>query len=162
MAMKTKTDRAIDAARSAIKSTLLTCKDNVEQAKQRARNIRAARYVRLQPTLTRIFAILDDVKEDDKFIFVSSYGSVYVSLFRQDGFKVPHVVELLEYLSGMTDKTSSSDSAGKYSMSRTFDFSIEGMDVHVSVDVKSDSATCHKVVVGTTTEERVTYKIVCD
>lgn len=160
--MAKQVDAAILAARVTIQKTLSECKREIESARERGRKLRAARYVVLQPILTKVHMILSDVSPRQKYVTLSTYGDMYVSLNSQDSLKTPVVIELLEYFNGLTDNVKTSDWVTDLMTQREFKFKVGETTIIVSVDVKSDSPSCRKVVTGTKTEERKTYAIVCD
>ena len=160
--MAKQVDAAILAARVTMKSVLDNCKRDIEDAKKRGCRVRATRYSTLQPTLIKIHMITADVRPVDKHIFVSTYGDIYVSLHKQDSLKTPVVVQLLEYLNGLTDNVKTRDFLSDYMAQREFKFGIGETTVNVEVNVKTDSESCRKVVTGTKMTEQKTYAFVCD
>ena len=160
--MAKEVDAAILAARVTMKSVLDNCKRDIDDAKRRGRRIRATRYSVLQPTLIKLHLITAGVKPTEKLIFVSTYGDIYVSLHNHDSLKTPVVLELLEYLNGLTDNVKTRDYLAEHLAQREFRFGIGETTVNVEINVKSNSESCRKVVTGTKLEEKKTYAFVCD
>jgi hypothetical protein len=99
------------------------------------------------------------------------YVSMYVSwdaiqisatLYNLDSFKCERLAKLLEYLN---DKVVGDPTTRDWpsSINRDYNFKLpDGIMVNLSAYVKSDSATCRRIVIGTDTKVVEKYEIQCD
>ena len=84
----------------------------------------------------------------------------YVHMYKLESFKDARLTNFLDKLIAMDGKISSTDYASI--MNRTFTCNFSDFQVYVDADVRDDSPTCRKVVIGTRVEEVLDYEIVCD
>jgi len=143
-------------------------KRSIDSAKKRTAIARSnrARIIRLVTPLVNILG------DEDHHLAVNVQGwnedevSIYLSLHGMDGMKVPLVVSVLEYLTGLfgdpTDEISSRDMATYMNRDFRFKSDVNKLSATVAVYVKADSTTCKKVVVGQETQVVNRYEIVCD
>jgi hypothetical protein len=99
------------------------------------------------------------------------YVSVYVScdaiqisatLYNLDSFKCERLAKLLDYLN---DKVVGDPTTRDWpsSINRDYNYKLpDGIMVSLSAYVKSDSATCRRIVIGTETKLVEKYEIQCD
>jgi hypothetical protein len=144
-------------------------KRSIDFAKKRIAFARSQR-ARIIKLAAPIADMLDDETNHHFAVNVQGWNddevSLYISLHDMEGMKAPIVLSILEYLNGLfddsTDETSTRDSTSY--LNRDFHFkSVEKkLSAMVAVYVKSDSATCKQVVIGSETKVVNKYKIVCD
>ena len=144
-------------------------KRSIDYAKKRTATARSnrARIIKLTTPLVEMFN--DDI---DHHLAVNIQGwnedeiSLYISLHDMEGMKAPVVLSVLEYLNGLfddpTDEASTRDSTSYLNRDFYFKSAAKKLSATVAVYVKSDSATCKQVVIGSETKVVNKYKIVCD
>lgn len=90
--------------------------------------------------------------------------SVAVYMYDLESLKQRELVWALEYLTAETDKLNGRMNTRDYAeaINRDFRFSTDKWEALITAYVKSDSATCRKVVIGTETVQQHKYQIVCD
>lgn len=163
MAKSTKVDRSVLVSRGIIKATLESLKREAAEVKRRASDLRKARFVTVQPVLTRLCMLIDLVPERDRYIGVSiHYGKpeIRVSLYNQDSLKSDLICELLAYASDVCPNAKSRDYVGKDWGEREHHFTSDNLDIRIGINVKSDGV-CQKVLVGTKTVQQDEYRFVC-
>jgi hypothetical protein len=105
-------------------------------------------------------ALIKAVGEQKHYMFVSSYGDVHLSMDDLPSFKCLELEMVLNALENMGTISRTKDWA-EY-LNKDFVYHIDGVTVHVTAYVKSDSETCKRVAVGTKIEEKVIYEMRCD
>lgn len=108
----------------------------------------------LAPHLTR--------EHDHMYMYMvaGDKSKIVVSMRQLESFKCLALENVLWLLNEIGTATGTSDWAD--SLNRDYDFEVDGIKVRVSAYVKSDSATCRKIVVGTETVTTPKYQIQCD
>lgn len=165
MAKSTKVDRSVLASRETIQATLNILKRDAEDAKRRASNLRKARFVTIQPVLTRLHMLIDSIPERDRNVSLAMHFSrpeVTVSLYNQDSLKSDVVCELLAYASDICPNAKSRDFVGKDWGERDHTFYNDDLYIRIAVSVKTDGSACKRVLVGTKTVVQDEYKFVCE
>lgn len=161
---QTKIDRAVHGARSVVKSALTGYKRQQTEARDAAAMLRCARYVVVQPALTRIHMLTDSIPETQRHISVTMWGNrpeIMVSLYEQDSLKSDVIEALLEYASEVCpDKAQSRDYVGKDWGERAHTFYGPGLSIRVAINVKSDGE-CKKILKGTKMVQQDEYMFVC-
>lgn len=163
MAKTTKVDRSVLASRGIIKATLESLKREAAEVKRRASDLRKARFVTVQPVLTRLCMLLDSVPESERHVGLTIYcgkPEIIVALYNQDSLKSDLVCELLAYASDVCPEAKSRDYVAKDWGEREHQFRSDSLSIRIGVHVKSDS-TCQRVLVGTKTVQQDEYRFVC-
>lgn len=147
----------IDDAVSCIDSDIRSMKER--RAVLKSGKVRTMLSKLLQPL---IYAVGDKGR-----VYVTvNYGmpEVMVSMYGLDSFKQRELVWALEYLGIEAEKLNGDIKSKDYAdaINRDFTFTTDKWEARVMAYVKSDSATCRKVVIGTEMVERHKYQIVCD
>lgn len=162
---QTKTDRSIRAAKGAIHKALQSLKEDRERAIRRAQQIRSNRYSLIQPVLTKLALLIDEIPEDNKRIELDcgwNTPAITVALINQASLKSPTICALLEYAADRcSDYASSTDWVTSTWAERCHVFSHNDLTIRVSIDV-ADDATCRRVLVGTETKTVDKYQFVCE
>lgn len=153
--MKTrKVNPLVTALNNSIKSTKADAHAVIAKARQLEQSKLALR--------AKYAGAFKDLQEGDTlWVGVTSYGtSININLSDLSSFKDSRLVNMLEYFMQYTDSVRQRDWAEFLNK----DFTIELGDVTVNIGayVKSDSATCRKVQVGTRLEEKPVYQLQCD
>lgn len=163
MAKSTKVDRSVLVSRGIIRKTLDALRREAADVKRRASDLRKARFVTVQPVLTRLCMLLDSVPEDDRYVGLSiHYGKpeIRVTLYNQDTLNSALVCNLLAYVNDVCPNAKSRDYVGKDWGEREHHFMSDNLDVRIGVNVKTDG-TCQRVLVGTKTVQQDEYRFVC-
>lgn len=153
--MKTrKVNPLVTALNDSIKSTKADAHRVIAKARQLEQSKRALR--------AKYAGAFKDLHEGDTlWVSVTNYGtSININLSDLASFKDSRLVNMLEYFMQYTDSVRQRDWAEFLNK----DFTIELGDVTVNIGayVKSDSATCRKIQVGTRLEETPVYQLQCD
>ena len=102
-----------------------------------------------------------DLEKHNLYVRTSYYKPVIeLNLNGLEGFKDPQLLQLLEFFTARTDKSSTRDWANY--LNRDYTFELDDVMVNISAYVRSDSPTCRKVQTGVKVEEVPQYEIVCD
>lgn len=117
----------------------------------------------------RTQAVLDLVKESGLKVlgrpdlYLSWTGQTRIRLnVEVEGLKTNAIVALIALLDNTVQATASEDYATEWCAERTFIFEDANLQISLQCNIKSDSPTCKKVVVGTELKEVVKYAIACD
>lgn len=153
--MKTrKVNPLVTALNDSIKSTKADAHRVIAKARQLEQSKLALR--------AKYAGAFKDLREGDTlWVSVTNYGTnININLSDLSSFKDSRLVNMLEYFMQYTDSVRQRDWAEFLNK----DFTIELGDVTVNIGayVKSDSATCRKIQVGTRLEERPVYQLQCD
>ena len=139
---------------------------------QRRIKLNRENRAKLLELMTPIFQMADaasdatDVTVSAEVDIWSDNITMYVYLNKLQSFKDPIVIDVLEHFTNMFYHPEDTDETNDFanSMEREFRFRSERLNLRVVVTahVKSDSATCRKVMVGTETKTVEKFALICD
>ena len=145
--MKTSTEilnRAIKSAQA-----------NVVQARNNVQTIKGNRRL-----LGRILNTLAKALGDQKhYMFVSSCGDIHLNMDDLPGFKCMELEMVLNALENIGEVQRTKEYATY--LNRDYTYKVDGIEVYLTVYIKSDSETCKRVAVGTKVSEEIIYEIQC-
>jgi len=120
------------------------------------------RLDKITSDLSLILSGADGVQGSVHIYPYSDTVSITVSLRKLPSFKCKILESILEYCEALNvGKAESSDYAE--SLNRDYHFNLaDNWTMHVNAYVKSDSATCRKIKVGTEIVEQAKWEIQCD
>ena len=130
--------------------------ENVVQARNNVQVLKGKRRL-----LGRIVnALAKSLGNQEHSMYVGSSGDVYISMHDLSGFKCMELEMVLNTLENLGTVRHTKDWAEYHN--RDFRYTVDGVDVWLSVYIKSDSETCKRVAVGTKTTEQVIYEMRCN
>jgi hypothetical protein len=144
------------ASTTILNNAIASAKENALSARNNVQALKGKRRL-----LGRILNALDKALGEQKhYMFVSSYGDIHLSLDDLPSFKCMELEMVLNALENMGTIDRAKDWA-EY-LNKDFVYKVDGISVHVSAYVKSDSETCKRVAVSTEMKEVVKYEMRCD
>ena len=155
-------------AHEAIVDAIKESAASIENQKARIKSIKK-HTAKLNKVLESMSLILSG-SDTKNYIYVYGYDdefTVALTLRQLDGFKCPALLAVLDYCDGLADAGSIKTNDWAESLNREFRFKVKpefglALTIAVNAYVRSDSATCRKIEVGTRMEEVKKYEIQCD
>ena len=156
-------------ARNVFRNSINSRTEDIGRARKDIKAIKANRSELVHIT-ERMFDILgnneNDLDRPRVYMHITteweSKPKLYVSYHGATGFKDDGLMMAMAYLMGVGFENKGKGYEYPESLNREYEFAREDISVKFDVYVKSDSATCRKVVIGEETRVVKKYAIQCD
>jgi hypothetical protein len=154
------TTRKVNPLIRAINNEIQSERETARSLQQRAKTLEAQRML----LRVKYGPVFKDLNEDLSYLNVYFWSNtkptLSLSLYRLDGFKDQRLTQVLEAFMKWTDEVREEVDASAYR--KTYNLELDDVQVSIHASIRSDSATCERVQVGTEVKEVPVYELRCN